>query len=234
MPTSVSALILAAGYSSRFGKKNKLFEMLGNKPLLYYPLRTFETNKNIDEIILVAKGGEFDRCRYITEAYSFKKINKTIRGGNSRQESSYLGLQSIDSDIVLIHDAARPFVTQQCINNLIENALQYGASVLLHPSTNTLKEVDDNGFIKKTLDRSNVYETQTPQAFRLAIIKDAHEQARRDDFESPDDSSLVERLSHRVKYSLGSVNNIKITFPEDLEYARYLLNTSQIKSTLFG
>ena len=216
-----TAIILAAGKAKRMvADKNKLFLEL-RKPILIHTIEAFEKHKLINEIIVVVNKKDLRVCSKIIEKNIFKKIKKIIIGGETRQQSSYNGVMEADADIILIHDGARPLVTEDSITNSIKDALNYGASVVTVPLKETIKEVG-NCFVKNTLDRDALWIAQTPQTFKVNIIKKAHETAKRDGFFGKDDSSLVERLGYKVRICQGHYENLKITTPDDLVIAKHI------------
>lgn len=147
-----------------------------------------------------------------------------VGGGPSRQDSVYQGLSILDSsvDLVVVHDAARPFCPPDLVNVLIEEALKTGAAIAAKPVTNTLKEASVDLLVKKTVPREGIWEAQTPQVFRTDVILKAHSFAKDTGFLGTDESALVEHLGHPVSLIKSDGRNLKITFPEDLDYARYL------------
>lgn len=221
-----TAVILAAGEAKRMmADKNKLFLEL-RKPILIHTLEAFERNNKIDAIILVVNEKDKRGCEELLKHYPFKKLGKIVTGGKIRQESSYNGVFAANGDIILIHDCARPFVSQECITNSINDVVKYGISVVAVPAKDTIK-LGNGGFVKKTLDRSNLWIIQTPQTFKSEIIKEAHKKAREEGFMSTDDTSLAERLGYKVKITLGHYDNIKITTPDDLILAEKILTSNE-------
>ena len=150
-------------------------------------------------------------------------------GGQTRQDSVYNGLQAIshDSDIVLIHDGARPFVTKEMIVRAVNEIKTCGAVIVAMPVKDTIKTVGEDGFVMNTLDRELLWQVQTPQIFKKDLIIEAHERAKRLSLQATDDSRLVERLGEKVKVIRGSYENIKITTPEDIKIAEEILRSKQ-------
>jgi 2-C-methyl-D-erythritol 4-phosphate cytidylyltransferase len=226
----VTAVILAAGKAKRMGgKKNKIFLKL-RKSILGHTLEAFEKNSLVTEIILVANKNDFNDCYRIIKKENFRKIKRIIEGGETRQESSYKGVFSIktldNSDVIITHDGARPFVTQDVITNSINDAITHGASVVAVPVKDTIKEAIVNSkdiLVKKTLTRDNLWEIQTPQAFKADLIKKAHEYCKKNKIETTDDVTLIEKTGHKVKITKGHYDNLKITTPDDLIIAKYIL-----------
>ena len=225
-PLHTTAIILAAGTGSRMtlGYNKILFEI--GEPIIVHSIAAFEQSPNIDTIVVVAAEGEVEKVRTLVEQAQFTKVSAVICGGASRQESSRRGIESLhDADIIAIHDAARPFVSQETITATIVAARTHGASVAAVPVKDTLKVVDGKGVIEKTLDRSIVYSAQTPQTFQTDIIRTAHAQAFSDRYEGTDDASLVERLGMNVVVVPGTYDNIKFPTPEDLTHAEVILKS---------
>jgi len=225
----ITAIILAAGTGERMCCDcNKAFVKL-NKPLLYYSLLPFEQHKEVNNIIIVLHGNDIDECKQLVAKYNITKVSDIIIGGETRQQSSYNGVSAAtDSDIIMIHDAARPFVTKDIVTNSISDAEQHGASVVAVQVKDTIKQAEQNT-ITKTLDRNNLWEIQTPQTFKADLIKQAHEQAKEDNLKATDDAALVEHLGKEVKITQGSYDNIKITTPKDLKFAQHLLGINNAK-----
>lgn len=225
MKTSV--IILAAGKGKRMGaNKNKQFIEIMNKPILYYTIKAFENNDSIDEIVLVASKEEISYCKaQIVEKYSFKKVRKIIEGGKERQNSVLNGLKSMDNtDIVLIHDGARPFVSDDIINNCVKYANIYGATACGVLPKDTIKVRDDSSFSLSTPKRENLFAVQTPQGFKYDLILQCHKNVENDNKIVTDDTMVVESYGNKVYLYDGSYNNIKITTPEDLIMAEKLIN----------
>jgi 2-C-methyl-D-erythritol 4-phosphate cytidylyltransferase len=216
----VEALIVSAGKGHRFieGKK-KQFHLLAEKPILAHTLDKFEACPLIHSILLVVGEEDMDYClEEIIEKYQYKKISQIVPGGKRRQDSVKNGIEflSKDTEIVVIHDGVRPFVTKEMIEDSIRSAIRFGAVVLAMPVKETIKMAQPDGTVLKTLDRESLWQIQTPQAFRVNVIKEAYHKATEDGFVGTDDASLVERLGVKVHILPGSYTNIKITTPEDL------------------
>lgn len=218
MNFKVNAIIPAGGTSSRFGKSNKLLEKIGEKEVIKYTVEAFEKS-NIDEIIICANIAIIDDLKKILN--DCKKV-RIIEGGASRQESVFNGIKACECDYVLIHDAARPMITTDLINTAIDEVVFKNALTVATKTIDTIKEVVD-GKIVKTIDRSKLYNTQTPQAFRYDLIKDAHEKLSGQNF--TDDAGMLEALGQTVYILNGSYKNIKITTQNDIDIAKvYLIN----------
>ncbi len=221
----VSAIILAGGKGKRMGKDiSKQFILVKDKPIIYYTIKKFSDCKLIDEIILVLPKDEIEYCKKeVLEKYSLK-VDKIIAGGKERQDSVYNGLKALkNSDIVLIHDGARPFVSEKIILEGIENAKKYGAAAPGVMPKDTIKVKDELSFSKETLKRESLIAIQTPQVFKKDIIVKCHERVREDNISVTDDTMVVEKYGYKVYLYDGDYTNIKVTTPEDLILCEYLV-----------
>jgi 2-C-methyl-D-erythritol 4-phosphate cytidylyltransferase len=232
----VEAVIVAAGKGIRFGEgKKKQFQLLSGKPILAHTLDRFEACPTIKSILLVTAQEDMNYClEEIVEKYKYKKISQIIPGGRRRQESVKNGIDFLtkDTEIVVIHDGVRPLVTREMIEESIQSANRFGAVVFAMPVKETIKMVQKDGTIVKTLDREYLWQVQTPQTFQAKIIKQAYQKAQEDGFLGTDDASLVERLGIKVHILPGSYINIKVTTPEDLALANFYLNNYLKKGDL--
>jgi len=204
----------------------KQFLILGGLPLLVYSLRTLEASETVSSIVLATPQADLDYCtRDIVERYGFKKVRHIVAGGAERQDSVRLGLAAVGSeaDIVLVHDAVRPFLTPDMIAQVVAAAVKHGAAIVAIPMRDTVKRVGADGLIEETVDRKPLWLAQTPQAFKRALLEEAHEKAMRNGLRATDDAQLVERLGHRVAIVEGSTENIKVTRPEDLMIGEAIL-----------
>jgi 2-C-methyl-D-erythritol 4-phosphate cytidylyltransferase len=221
-------VIVAAGSGSRMNMGiNKQFIKLNNKEIIAYTIEKFYKHYNIQDIVVVIKKEELEFFnKEIIEKYKFENI-KIAFGGNERQDSVYNGLKSLDStcNIVLIHDGARPFVSEETINKSIQEAKNYNAIVVGVPVKDTIKVINDNNDIVDTPDRSKLWAVQTPQTFDYSILLKSYEDAFKHDFYGTDDAMLVERIGYKVKMIEGSYNNIKITTQEDLNIGVQILKS---------
>jgi 2-C-methyl-D-erythritol 4-phosphate cytidylyltransferase len=224
---NIAVIIPAAGKGKRMqAGLNKQYLYLGNKPVLYHTLKAFDEIKGFSEIVLVVGEEEFDLCqREIMDRFSFQNKVRLVAGGAERQDSVRNGLLSLkqDTDLVLIHDGARPLVTKELIQNAIAVGRKEEACILAVPVKDTIKVLDETGYIKETPERHYVWAAQTPQVFSYDLILKAHLKAKEEGFVGTDDSMLVERLGRSVKTVLGSYDNIKITTPHDLITAEQIL-----------
>ncbi len=213
----VVAVLLAAGEGKRFGEKKQFIKLKG-EPLFQFSLNTLNRIDIIDEIILVLPEGDLERIN----PPSFTPLKK-VPGGKERQNSVYNALQSIQhADIVVIHDSARPFATEDMFIQSIENVKKgWDGSITGYKAKDTVKIIQDNT-VKETLDRNRLFIVQTPQAFDFKKLKDAHERAKMEGFVGTDDASLMERAGYKITTNQGSVLNFKITTKEDLILANCL------------
>jgi 2-C-methyl-D-erythritol 4-phosphate cytidylyltransferase/2-C-methyl-D-erythritol 2,4-cyclodiphosphate synthase len=227
-----TAIIVAGGKGKRMKKRiNKLFLLLNKNPIIYYTIKKFHDCKNVNNIILVVNPEDKKAFETIVKANKFTKVKKIVEGGVERQDSVYNGIKAIEKanndDIIIIHNAANPFVDEGTINNSIKAAKKYGAAVVGFPAKDTIKVVED-GIVKKTIDRRLFWQVQTKQTMKYFLAKRAFEIAYRNKFYGTDDASLVERMNGQVKVVYCSRENIKITDQHDLAYANKLINASRI------
>ena len=223
-----TAIVLAAGQGKRMNSRvQKQFLELGGKPLLYYSLKCFQDSGMIRDIILVTGAESVPFCKEeIVEKYGLTKVTKVIPGGKERYDSVYEGLLACEnSDFVLIHDGARPFITQEILERGMNGARETGACVIGMPSKDTVKVADEKGFVQETPERNLVWSVQTPQIFEYSLIRNAHEKIRCGNMEGiTDDAMVVERASGaKISLAEGSYKNLKITTPEDLDIAEIFL-----------
>ncbi len=209
-----SLIITAGGTSSRYGNTNKLLEKINEKTVIEETVSKFIDFDEIDEIIISANRSIIE---ILQQLLNNPKV-KIIEGGNTRQKSVYNALQVVKNDYVLIHDGARPLIRKDTIAYVLEAVLDKDAVTVMTKTTDTIKEVDSTGRIIRTIDRSKLYNTQTPQAFKTSIIKDAHEKLKDGNF--TDDCSMLEELNIPVYIVNGSYTNIKITIKSDLDFAK--------------
>lgn len=214
--TIYKAIIPAGGTSSRFGNTNKLLEKIHDKEVIKYTVDAFDASK-ISEIIICANISIIDELKNIFKDYEKVKI---IEGGQTRQASVFNGLKAAECDYVLIHDGARPMITTDLINSAIEMVKDKKALTVATKTIDTIKEVVD-GKIIKTIDRSKLYNTQTPQAFEYNLIRKAHEKLVGQNF--TDDAGMLEELGIDVYILNGSYKNIKITTQNDIDIAKTYL-----------
>ncbi len=213
-----TAIITAGGTSSRFGNTNKLLEKIHGKEIIKYTVEAFIT-AGIKKIIICANQSIMGILVQMFEGFTQVKI---VEGGNTRQASVFNGIKAANADYVLIHDGARPMVTQEIINKTISAVREKKAVVVMTKTVDTIKEVDETGKIIRTIDRSKLYNTQTPQAFEYSLIKSAHEKLKGQNF--TDDAGMVEFLGKDVYIVDGDYRNIKVTTKSDLALAEIYLN----------
>jgi 2-C-methyl-D-erythritol 4-phosphate cytidylyltransferase len=221
----VSAIVLAGGRGKRMGSvQSKQYIDLNGKPILYYTLKQFIKNEFINKIILVIPKDENDYCkREVLEKYNIQ-VDRIVFGGNERQESVYNALSELDeTDIVLIHDGARPFVSQKVINDGIKYANIYKAAAPGVMPKDTIKIKNEDNFSINTLDRNKTVAIQTPQAFDFNLIYECHKKIKESGISVTDDTMVVEFFGNKVYIYDGEYTNIKITTPEDLILAEYLV-----------
>ncbi|MEK5025720.1 2-C-methyl-D-erythritol 4-phosphate cytidylyltransferase [Paenibacillus sp. FSL M7-1046] len=222
MSNSVGAVIVAAGRGTRMGTaESKQYLLLQGKPIIVHTLEVFQQHELISEIVLVTGQEDIERCREWVEAYKLDKVKAVVPGGSERQHSVHLGLKQLDTNWVMVHDGVRPFVQESEIDACYERARAVGASALAVPVKDTIKQVDGNGKVLSTPDRRSLWAIQTPQTFRLSDLLAAYAAAEREGFIGTDDSSLAERSGIPVSVVEGSYRNIKITTPEDLDFAEF-------------
>lgn len=222
-----TAVILSGGKGSRMNSEvHKQYLLLNEKPVIAYALEAFEKSP-VDEIVLVTGAGEEEYCRKeIVEAYHLKKVVKIVAGGKERYHSVYEGLKAVEeSDYVLIHDGARPFVTWDIICRTMEEVQRSSACVVGMHVKDTIKITDEADYVRDTPDRKDVWMVQTPQAFSYPLILSAYQKLiEQEKTTVTDDAMAVEKMSGvPVKLIEGSYRNIKITTPEDMVIAEAFL-----------
>lgn len=235
-----TAIVLAAGSGKRMGTKiHKQYLLMGGRPVLYYSLKAFQDSELIDEIILVTGRGEEEYCRsQIVELYGISKVTQIVTGGNERYHSVWNGLKKVRPGYVYIHDGARPFVDEAIISRAYACVEKDRACAAGMPVKDTIKIVDDAGFVQETPMRSKVWLVQTPQVFETELVVSAYAQLMEEEKKTieagggnpgaqppvTDDAMVVETvLGHPVRLFEGAYENIKITTPEDLEMAEVFL-----------
>lgn len=222
----VCAIVVAAGRGRRMGADiNKQFLHIKDRPILYYTLKAFEDSTLVDNIILVTAENEIDYCKTeIVDKYNLRKVKNIVKGGTERRNSVYNGLTaSAGNDIVLIHDGARPFISNKIIEDGIKFAKEFGACSCGVVPKDTIKVKTSDGFSESTLERNSLFAVQTPQCFKYDLILNCHEIADKSEINFTDDTSVVEYYGHKVYLYEGSYSNIKITTPEDLLVAEKIL-----------
>jgi 2-C-methyl-D-erythritol 4-phosphate cytidylyltransferase len=226
----VVAIIPAAGLGTRMGKaadehsgmSRKQFMLLDGDPIAIHSIRKFAASRKVDEILVAVRAEDMASFGERLEKEKFSKPVRLVEGGRNRQESVGNCLAQIsekETDLVTVHDAVRPFVTVEQIDESIEQAAHNGAVILAIPPVDTIKQVSRT-VIRSTLSRERIVLAQTPQVFRTALLKRAFAQAKQDGFTGTDEASLVEHLGEDVHVIMGSDRNIKITRPSDMALAR--------------
>ncbi len=222
----ISAIIVAAGSSTRMGDGiDKQMVMLGAMPVLAHSLSVFERCAAVDEIVVVTKGENIMDIAALAEEFGFQKLRTVVTGGDTRQKSVQNGVEacSKDANFYIIHDGARPFVSDEAVSAVIESALIHGAAATGVMVKDTVKRVAQDMRIEETIDRSTLYLVQTPQMFRADTYRMAIKQAQRIGLDLTDDCQLFERTGHVVYMCPGEYSNIKITTPEDIAVARAMM-----------
>jgi 2-C-methyl-D-erythritol 4-phosphate cytidylyltransferase len=223
MPYQV--IIPAAGQGKRMGAgKNKLLLTLEATPILIHTLKVFEADPECTGIILAIHPDDEQEFKSLLNEYGIHKVSSLVTGGKERQDSVYNGLMAVSSldGIVLVHDAARPFIKIETIHKLVDAASKDGGAIVAVPVKDTIKKAANNQ-VSETVERSSLWSVQTPQAFRVSVLLEAHNKAAREQFIGTDESSLVERIPHPVSIIEGDYDNIKLTTPEDLYFAEAIL-----------
>jgi 2-C-methyl-D-erythritol 4-phosphate cytidylyltransferase len=222
MPYQV--IIPAAGQGKRMGAgKNKLLVELNDIPLLIHTLRVFEQDEECTGIILAIHPQDMYEFEALLKKHEITKVENIVLGGKERQHSIYNALKTVvGGGVILVHDAARPFIKKEHIHRLVDAATKTGAAIIGVPAKDTMKKVLD-GKVLETIERSSLWAVQTPQAFRMSTLLKAYELAEKENFLGTDDASLVERLSIPITMVEGDYDNIKLTTQEDLFFAEAIL-----------
>jgi 2-C-methyl-D-erythritol 4-phosphate cytidylyltransferase len=224
----VTVVIPAGGTGSRLGGRlPKQFQRLGGSSILVTTVRQFAVHPAVHAIVVTAPSTHVERARQLLRSLARRRgvarrvSIRVVTGGAERQESVWRGIQASPeaTDLIMVHDAVRPFVTRTLIDAVLHAAAETGAAICALPIAETVKRVHD-GLVEASLDRSVLWTAQTPQAFRAELLREAHDKARRDGSVGTDDAMLVERLGHPVRVVPGSPVNVKITTPDDLRRGR--------------
>jgi 2-C-methyl-D-erythritol 4-phosphate cytidylyltransferase len=234
----IFAILPAAGLGTRMGAETpKQFLELEGTPIVIHTVRRVAACALITDIVVATRADVVASLEASLRAEKFKQQVSVIRGGDSRQESVTQALQQVpeDAELVLVHDAVRPFVTVEQIARVIEEARRCKAAILGIPAMDTVKEVkraslpEDVALITGTIPRERVVLAQTPQVFAAKLLKEAFAKAAADGVNASDEAGLVERLGQDVHVVLGSERNIKITKPADMELAKFYLERERAK-----
>lgn len=212
------------------GSVPKQFLALGGEPLVVHSLRVLQHSPVIHEIILAVPEADLDYClNDLAVRYGFSKITRVVAGGKERQDSVRHALEHVpvETDIVVVHDAVRPFLTLDMVADVVEAARRVGGAIVALPMRDTVKQVGNNHHIERTVDRGPLWLAQTPQAFRRDRLLDAHRKAHADGVRATDDAFLFEWAGHPVVVVEGSGENIKVTRPEDMVIGEAILASRQ-------
>lgn len=224
---SCTVIILAAGFGTRFGGAvPKQFIKLGGIPVIVWTLRIFKSIPEIQSVIIPANKEWHDPIRKMISDYQILKNTVIVEGGEERQDSVMNALQekTIKSDIILVHDAVRPFASPELFKNIIAGVLEFGAAIPVLQPKDTIKQINSKGFIEKTLDRTKLWNVQTPQGFKREMLFTAYSKAKKDGIKATDDASLVEHAGYSIKAIEGEEMNIKITSKFDRKLAEVILS----------
>jgi 2-C-methyl-D-erythritol 4-phosphate cytidylyltransferase len=208
------------------GSVPKQFLALGGQPLILHSLRVFQASSVIEEVILAVPLNEMDYClKEIVAKHRFTKVTKVVPGGHERQDSVRHALEAVhdDVDVVLVHDAVRPFLTEHMVDEVVKAARAKGAAIIALPMKDTVKQVGADHVIERTVDRQSLWLAQTPQAFRRDWLLAAHRKAHAEGIRATDDAYLIEWAGHPVSVVEGSGENIKVTRPEDMVIGEAIL-----------
>lgn len=217
----VAVLVPAAGQGTRLGGRRKQFRTLGGRPLLVQTLLAFEHHPAVDDLIVAVPPEDVQAGEDILRQTGFQKLTAVVGGGTSRQASVRRALRAVPDavDVVLVHDAVRPFIAAEAITNVIDAVRASGAAALAIPVVDTLRK-GSAGTFGSTVSRAGLYRMQTPQGFHRSLFEAAHREAARAGGTATDDVELVQRTGHAVHIVAGSTHNVKITTPEDWALAR--------------
>lgn len=246
LPMKVLVIIPAAGLGTRMaaqsgaraGQPAKQFAEIAGKPILLHTLEKFSAVPEVTDIYIAVRESESGRLGEFLSGQKLRPNLHVVIGGDHRQQSVANALREIraaDDDVVLVHDAVRPFVDGEIIRNVIEAAAAQGAAIAGLPAVDTIKQVErtaNGAIITSTVPRERVVMAQTPQGFRYEVIKRAFDEAAQDGFVGTDEASLVERSGHQVAVVMGSMRNIKITTPSDLELAEFFFHHGDTKKAI--
>lgn len=222
----------AAGRGLRMGGERKQFRTLGRSPILHQTLRLFDTHPHVDGIVVAVPAKDIASLRGELRSLGLSKLLDVVAGGASRQASVERALAALPPavDVVLVHDAVRPFLPAERIGAVIDAAVEFGAAALAVPVSDTLRDGTD-GFFGVTVPRAGLYQMQTPQGCRRDRFEEAHKKARREGYEETDDVALIRRAGYAVRVVEGTSTNIKITTPADWTLARAIWESSRLDET---
>ena len=229
------AIILAAGSGERMKSDvSKQFILVNDLPLFMYSIKAFNQNRSIDSIFIVTKEEDLDAVKAECKKHKILKFRNVIPGGTTRQESVYNALKYLKGktngdDNILIHDSARPLVSQDIINSNLNALKECDAVETAVKATDTIIKSDDGQSINQVENRETIFQVQTPQSFKYSIILKAHQKAKEDGFIGTDDAGLVLRMNHPVHIVLGNKNNFKVTNPEDLDLLIAIIKKGELE-----
>jgi 2-C-methyl-D-erythritol 4-phosphate cytidylyltransferase len=229
----VTAIVVAAGAGRRIGGAiPKTYLPIAGRPLVLRTMDRMFSARSVERVVLVVAADEMERCAALLRGDAALRDRPFVlqTGGATRQQSAKRGLEKLgaDTDVVIIHDGARPFVSAALIDGCVNAAAEKGAVVVGLPVRDTIKVVGDGRRIQNTPERSSLWEIQTPQVFQAALIVAAHDQAERDGVEATDDAMVVERFGQPVFILDGERTNIKITLPEDIWLAEAMIREGRV------
>lgn len=224
----ITAVITAAGASERFGS-DKTEHLLCGHPCIVHTLRAFERSEQTVQTVVVTRSEKMEYILDLKAMYGLEKLTAVVVGRRCRQASAAAGFTATDPSVgfIAVHDGARPLITPEDIDRVALEAYRYGAAIAVRPSTDTIKYVTEDGFIKTTLDRKTIYGAATPQIFSREIYQDMVDRFSDRFADFTDDSSMAEALGIKVKTVVCSESNIKITTPEDIVSAEAFLNAGK-------
>jgi 2-C-methyl-D-erythritol 4-phosphate cytidylyltransferase len=226
----VAAIIAAAGLGKRMRQDTpKTYLQLAGKPILIHTLEIFEKVPEVNEVLVVVHPEDLEFCQEeVIDAYPLKKVLRLVPGGKERQDSVYHALKALkkkaaDLDVILVHDGVRPLVDPALVRKVVAAAKRHGGAILGIPCQDTLKRVNSKGVVVDTVDRTELWQVQTPQAFQAALLWRAYQEAMERGFYATDEAALVEALGETVVMVPGTCLNLKITTPDDLRMAEAIL-----------
>ncbi len=223
----IGAVVPAAGKGKRMGGDiAKQFLMLKGKPIFIHTLEGLSAMQEVDIIIVAAAHGEMEAVQKYIAEYRISKVSAVVEGGDERQDSVWNCLQKMNTenvDIVVVHDAVRPLFTRDLVLSVCHAAVEAGAAIPVVSPKDTVKIINNEGYVASTMERASLAIVQTPQAFKFSLIYQAYEKAMNERFYGTDDACLVERLGMKVKVVEGSYRNIKITTEDDIGLAQGFL-----------
>ena len=220
----LGAVIVAAGNGTRMGTaEKKQFLMVNGKPILAWTVDVFQAMPEVKQMVIVTAEADRDRCESLGLISGWNKVRAIVNGGLDRQTSVLAGVRALNNEWILVHDGVRPLVSEDAVRRCLQAAEKHGAAVLAVPVKDTIKKVDEQGFVIDTPDRSSLWAMHTPQVFRRDVLIAAIERAIAKGEVATDDAAAVERLGHRIYLVKDEETNLKITTPSDLDMAAFWL-----------